>query len=295
MLRRYLLGLVVGVCFVPAWVRADEPGLKKLTFDSGGVKIRYVVQGRENGEPVLLIHGFLADVEKQWTPVIKALVKDYKVIAFDCRGHGDSDKPHDPKKYGLEMVKDAVRLLDHLKIPKAHVVGYSMGGNIALQVAVRYPERVRTLTLGGAGLPAASRQQLLEALAESLEQGKGIGPLIVALTPKGLPKPTEAQLNLLNGVILARKDTKALAALVRSAIDDKDLNLPPERVKGITVPVLALIGEVDPLRDDVDDLKKCLPAVKVVVIDKADHITAFSRPEFVDALKEFLDAQRAKQ
>src|SRR2546421_195046 len=83
-----------------------------------------------------------------------------------------------------EMTKDAVRLLDHLKIDKAHVVGYSMGGGIALQMAARYPERVRTATLGGAGLPLPERAQLMEALADSLEQGKGLGPLIVALTPK---------------------------------------------------------------------------------------------------------------
>ncbi len=239
---------------------------------------------------MVLIHGFVADIDRQWAFVIKTLVPAYKVIAFDCRGHGESDKPHDPDKYGIEIVKDVVRLLDHLKIAKAHMVGYSMGGNIALQVAVRYPDRVRTLTLGGAGLPPPSRQQLLENLANSLEHGKGISPLILALTPKGQQKPTENQLNLINAMILGRKDTKALAALVRSAVKDTDLVLTPEQAKTIRMPVLALIGEIDPFREDVDELKKCLPEMKVIVIDKADHINAFLRPEFINGLKEFLDA-----
>jgi pimeloyl-ACP methyl ester carboxylesterase len=85
-------------------------------FESNGVKIRYTVTGQ--GEPVVLIHGFTANIETQWAlpGVIKALAADYQVIALDNRGHGKSDKPHDAKKYGAEMVEDAVRLLDHLKI-----------------------------------------------------------------------------------------------------------------------------------------------------------------------------------
>src|SRR5947209_9838012 len=81
-------------------------------FDSNGVKIRYVVEG--SGEPVLLIHGFTVDLDRQWRApgLIAALTKDHKVIAYDNRGHGKSDKPHEAKQYGLEMIEDAVRLLD---------------------------------------------------------------------------------------------------------------------------------------------------------------------------------------
>jgi pimeloyl-ACP methyl ester carboxylesterase len=291
--RRLVLGLVVCLCVAPAGLRAEPPTVKEPSFDSDGVRIHYLVQGKEDGEPVLLIHGFTANSEGQWEPVLKVLAKDYKVIAMDCRGHGGSEKPHDPKKYGLEMTKDAVRLLDHLKIDKAHVVGYSMGAGITLQVAARYPERVRTATLGGAGLPLPERATLMESLADSLEQGKGLGPLIVALTPKDKPRPTEEQIKAIDAALLARNDSKALAAVIRGGLDDKELALSDEKIKGIKVPMLALIGEVDPLRAGVDELKKRLPDVKVVVIDKADHITAFGREEFVSGLKEFLDAHRA--
>jgi pimeloyl-ACP methyl ester carboxylesterase len=291
--RRLLAGLVVCLCLVPAGLRAEAPPLKKPYFDSNGVKIHYVVQGKEDGEPVLLIHGFTVNIEMQWAPVLEALAKDYKVIAMDCRGHGGSEKPHDPAKYGLEMTRDAVRLLDHLKIDKAHVVGYSMGGSIALQVAARYPERVRTATLGGMGLPEPGREKFMAALADSLEQGKGLGPLVLALTPKDKPRPSAEQIKAIDAMLLARNDPKALAAVARGNVTDKDLALSEEKIKGIKVPMLALIGADDPLRAGVDALKKRLPDVKVVVIDKADHVTAFGREEFVSGLKEFLDAHRA--
>jgi pimeloyl-ACP methyl ester carboxylesterase len=291
--RRLVPGLLACLCFAPAALRAEAPPLKKPFFDSNGVKIHYVVQGKEDGELVLLIHGFTVNIETQWAPVLKALPKDYKVIAMDCRGHGGSEKPHDPAKYGLEMAKDAVRLLDHLKIDRAHVVGYSMGGSIALQVAARYPERVRTVTLGGMGLPEPGREKLLAALADSLEKGKGLGPLILALTPKDRPRPSAERMADINAMLLSRNDPKALAAVLRGSLTDKGLALSEAQVKGIKVPMLALIGADDPLKSGVEALKKQLPEVKVVVIDKADHMTAFGPEEFVTGLKEFLDAHRA--
>jgi pimeloyl-ACP methyl ester carboxylesterase len=100
-------------------------------FNSNGVKLHYVTEGR--GEAVVLIHGFTGSAEMwgQKAPgrcaVWEKLAKHYRVIALDCRGHGKSDKPHDPARYGAEHAEDVVRLLDHLGIKKAHVVGYSMG------------------------------------------------------------------------------------------------------------------------------------------------------------------------
>ena len=87
-------------------------------FDSNGVKIHYVVEGA--GEPVVLVHGFTANIQLQWgmPGIITKLAKDYQVIALDNRGHGKSDKPHDPEKYGPEMINDVIRLMDHLNIKK---------------------------------------------------------------------------------------------------------------------------------------------------------------------------------
>jgi pimeloyl-ACP methyl ester carboxylesterase len=284
--------IAVCFCLIPSSGRADESGLQKPYFESNGVKIHYAVQGKEDGEPVVLIHGFTASIEQQWAPVIKVLTKDYKVVALDCRGHGHSEKPHDAKQYGLEMIKDVVRLLDHLKIDKAHVVGYSMGGSITLQLAVRYPDRVRTATLGGMGLPLPDAEHFYQTLADSLEQGKGFGPLITLLTPKDRPAPSEEQIKQINDFLLSRNDVKALVAVLRGA-GSKGLKLTDEQIKGVKLPLLAVVGENDPLRSGVDALKKQLPATKVVLIDKADHITAFSNEKFVSAIKDFLDEHRA--
>src|SRR5436190_11906301 len=115
-----LAALVVG-CLVISAHAADD------TFDSNGVKIRYVTEG--TGVPVVLIHGWMGDSTTWGRDKSGTKLKPpdgFQVIALDCRGHGKSDKPHDPAKYGPEMAADVVRLLDHLKIEKAHLVGYSM-------------------------------------------------------------------------------------------------------------------------------------------------------------------------
>src|SRR5262249_35356237 len=148
---------------------------------------------------------------------------------------------------------------------------------IALQVAARYPERVRTATLGGAGLPFPGQQKLVAELADALEQDKGFGPLILALAPKDQPRPTEEQIKAASARLLAQNDARAVAAVLRGVSNDKGMVLSEAQVKGIKVPMLALIGADDPLRPGVDALKKQLPEVKVVVIDKADHVTAFGR------------------
>lgn len=97
-------------------------------FVSDGVHIRFIDEGR--GTPVLLIHGYSSDIESGWgnRGVINGLISaGYRVIAYDNRGHGKSDKPQGTSKYGLNMVEDGRRLLDHLNIDRAHVVGYSLG------------------------------------------------------------------------------------------------------------------------------------------------------------------------
>jgi pimeloyl-ACP methyl ester carboxylesterase len=274
------LALSYGLLFLSQG-RADEG-----FFDSKGVKIRYTVDGR--GEPVILIHGFTANIEKNWghPGTIKSLAKDYRVIALDNRGHGKSEKPHDPRQYGVEMVEDAIRLLDHLKIDKAHVVGYSMGATITLKLLVSHPDRVLSATLGGSGGIRESRSPLFfEVLAESLEQGKGIGPLVEVLTPTGKPKPTEEEIMKINQNLMSGNDTKALAAVLRGM---PKLAVSDEKLKANQTPTLALIGEIDPLKKGVDELKGRMSNLQIVVIDSADHMTAFTRPEFVKELKDFL-------
>src|SRR5262245_27902523 len=97
-------------------------------LDSRGVRIRYVERGE--GDAIVLLHGYADDIEIAWieTGIFEDLSEDHRVVAFDLRGHGKSGKPHEPEKYGREMARDAVRLMDHLRIDRAHVVGHSVGG-----------------------------------------------------------------------------------------------------------------------------------------------------------------------
>src|SRR5687767_2761185 len=115
----------VSVLLISALLLATPARGEDNFFDSGGVRIRYIDQGA--GEPIMLIHGNGGRLEA-WTDygVMQNLARDYRVIAFDARGHGMSGKPHDPTAYGRQMGLDAIRLLDHLKIKQAHIIGYSM-------------------------------------------------------------------------------------------------------------------------------------------------------------------------
>jgi pimeloyl-ACP methyl ester carboxylesterase len=257
-------------------------------FISAGTRIHYIVEGK--GEPVLLIHGFGLSLQKCWldTGIIKALADKYKVIAMDVRGHGKSDKPHNPAAYGEETVNDVVRLLDHLKIKKAHLVGYSMGGMITCSMLGYHPKRVLSAVIGGAGwyppeedpIPALRQQ-----LADSLEKGNGIGPLILSLTPKGASPPSPEQIAMVNRSFLSGNDALALAALQRNSFQ------PPSaaQLRISKVSVLALIGEFDPRKSGVDKINALLPGMKVVVIPGANHMTAYQHPEFIKNLRAFLD------
>jgi pimeloyl-ACP methyl ester carboxylesterase len=276
------LGLFCCLVFVPA----VSFGSEDQVFNSNGVKIHYIVAGE--GEPVLLIHGFAANMKFQWIgpKIVDALSKQYKVIAFDNRGHGTSDKPHDPKQYGMEMVEDAVRLLDHLKIQKAHVVGYSMGAMIANKLITTHPERILTATLGGAaGLVEGSDTHRFEPLIESLEKDKSIAPLIIALTPTGRPKPTEQEIKVINQLLMANNDPLALAAVVRSW---KEMTIPESKLQANKVPTLAVIGALDPLKQGVDELQGKMANMHTVVIDGADHLTAFTKPQFLASIENFM-------
>ncbi len=281
--------LCLGACGTR--VVAEERPVDQF-FDSKGVKIRYQIQGQ--GEPLILLHGFTASIEGQWeAPGIRArLAKDFQVIALDARGHGKSGKPHDAMQYGREMIGDVVRLMDHLKIAKAHIVGYSMGAFMTNCFLTQHPDRFITATLGGAGWKKPNHDPLgtLDKLAESLEAGQGITPLLELLTPVGRPKPTQQQLDAINFVIKATNDQKALAACVRGMAN---LSVTEAELRANKVPTLAIVGANDPLKLTVDDLAQVMPELKVHVIDNTDHITCFFHPKFVDEVKAFLLAHSA--
>jgi pimeloyl-ACP methyl ester carboxylesterase len=258
-------------------------------FDSGGVKIHYVVEGQ--GEPIILVHGFTGSIRRDWLGlgILSKLSKNYQVIALDHRGHGKSEKVFDPAKYGVEMAADVVRLMDHLKLKKAHVVGYSLGGLITEYLLVNHPDRWLTATIGGMGWNKddGPRLKLLALTADALESGKGMGPLVERLTPVGTPKLTMEQIDRASQQSLLNNDPKALAACLRGI---PQLAVTEEQLKANQVPALAIIGEIDPLKSGVDEMEKVMSHLTVDVIQGADHGIALASPKFVECIDAFIRA-----
>jgi pimeloyl-ACP methyl ester carboxylesterase len=120
-------------------------------FHAKGVKISYAIQGE--GEAVVLIHGLFSCSGLDWTvPGTTALLAEkYQAITLDLPGHGLSDKPTMEKAYGLELVEDVIRLMDHLKINKAHIVGYCLGSIVAAKLMAKHPDRILSGALAGMG------------------------------------------------------------------------------------------------------------------------------------------------
>jgi pimeloyl-ACP methyl ester carboxylesterase len=293
---RSLLTVLV-VCFLVPWpVDADDE-----VFDSNGVKIRYVTEGK--GEPVVLIHGWMAD-SSMWgrdrsgnTKLDTTGASGFQLIALDCRGHGKSDKPHDPEKYGPEMAADVVRLLDHLKLEKAHLIGYSSGAFIAGKVAATHPERVLSVVYAGqaplvAGTKSSDSSEV-EVFAKAVDEGKDLGSYIFAVTPPGKPKPTEDQAKAIAKFLFDGKDVKAFAAAGRSF---KNLEVTEEQLSKCKAPILFIHGgnESDYVKDRVATVRKLLGRGEVKIVEGADHMTTLTKPEFASAVIEFLRSGKPK-
>ena len=233
-------------------------------FESDGLRLRYVIDGR--GDTVVLLHGFSGSAEGLYVNpgTFDALVAaGYRVVALDQRGHGMSDKRYEASDYGLNMVEDVRRLLDHLEVDRVHLVGYSMGARVSSGFLVAYPERLLTITLGGFGWPWESR---------------------VTTTQEALAALSEA-------TVLPGNDLRALAA-VRAGGSGDVLTPGAQVLRENDVPALAIIGD----RDEVvppgkfDSLAETMANLVTVVISgtHAGPDGAPYKPIFAEKLIEFL-------
>src|SRR3954469_16881074 len=246
--RRSLLALGA-YCLSP-----DADAAEERFFDSAGIRIRYIEEGR--GEPVVLVHGYTSDAEAQWTRtgVLQTLAARYAVIALDARGHGSSGKPHDPAQYGPEMGFDILRLLDHLNITRAHIVGYSMGAHIVAQLVTTHPERFITMTLGGASGRrnwSADDQQRVDVESGEMDEGM-LRSQILRLWPKDQPPPSDEVIRQRSAERMAGKDPKALAAVRRS---NPDQVVTEAQMRIVNVPTLGIVGTADPYLREFQQLK----------------------------------------
>jgi pimeloyl-ACP methyl ester carboxylesterase len=258
---------------------------------SPSVSIHFTDEGPRDGEPVVLIHGFAVNANLNWRlpGVTAALARDFRVISMDLRGHGRSGKPHDDSRYGPHMADDVIRLLDHLNIERAHVIGYSLGGFVALKLAASASasERLRSASVLGAGWEPPDNSEFLEALprlADQLEAGRGVGPLMGNLGA-GRSKP-----GLLHQVwvkLMTRyfNDQRALIGVIRSA---PELAVTGAELEAIRIPVCSIVGSADPLLVAVDAMRGRVLDHTITVVNGADHLGAPMRAEFHQGLRQFL-------
>lgn len=280
-----LVTAIIGAAGVAFLLHRALDRVEGAYFDAAGVRIHYTDEGA--GEPVVLVHGFAFDADLNWRRpgITQALAQQYRVIALDNRGHGLSGKPLAPEAYGEEMPRDIVRLLDHLGIEKAHVVGYSMGGFITLKLLEMHPERLLSAAPCGIGWqePTPENLALLEQIATALEQERSFAPLL-----RHLEIPVNESNPLVRaGMALfkARNDLGALAAVLRAF---PGFQPDTERLRQNRVPALSIVGEDDPLASDVGRLHDTLARHALVRIPGKGHADAPGAPEFIETLMDFL-------
>ncbi|MFN3867735.1 MAG: alpha/beta fold hydrolase [Hyphomicrobiaceae bacterium] len=247
------------------------------SFNSDGVEIAFHDEGE--GPPVLLIHGFASNVQTNWvvpgwTGFLRG--KGFRVIALDNRGHGRSEKLYDQEQYRAPvMAEDARRLLDHLAIPAAHVMGYSMGARISAFLALAHPSRVNSVVFGGLGI------NMVRGMA-------GTGPIAAALEAPSMADVTNPTARTFRAFAeQTRSDLKALATCIRASRDP----ISREDVAQISVPVLVAVGEHDVVGGSATDLAALIPGARAFVIPGRDHMKAVGDRAYKEAVGAFLASQ----
>ena len=259
------------------------------TIHVNGVDLYYEAHG--SGDPVLLVHG-LGSSTRDWEPQIDALAQRFTVVAFDVRGHGRSAKPNEPYTVKL-FADDTAALIRALDLAPVHVVGISMGGMIAFQLAVDAPELVRTLVIVNSGPAMPIRtftQRLMIWSRVAIVRLFGMRRMGEMLATRLLPKPEHAGLRETFVERWAGNDPRAYLSALKGLVNWSVM----DRLATIQCPVLVLTADQDytPL-----GLKQAytamLPHGELVVIEDTRHFGPVERPEpFNQALIAFLERHR---
>ncbi len=244
------------------------------TFDSDGVEIAYLDEGA--GDPILLIHGFASNVRYNWTDPgwVRFLTgAGTRVIAIDNRGHGQSAKLYRKEDYVTPaMSEDARRLLDHLGIARADVMGYSMGARVTCFLALNHPGRVRSAIFGGMGV------NMVRGLA-------GTGPIAHALEAASIDDVTNPTARTFRAFAeQTGGDLKALAACIRSL----RVAISADMVAKLACPVLVAVGTDDVIAGSGPELAKLIPGAQALEIERRDHMRTVGDRRYKDGVLAFL-------
>ncbi|MGH6717888.1 MAG: alpha/beta fold hydrolase [Alphaproteobacteria bacterium] len=256
------------------WLTLPEPPAMPAATESGyapvnGIDMYYAIYG--TGDPILLIHGGLGHADI-WANQVIALSKNYKVIVADSRGHGRSSRNADPYGYDL-MSADYLALLDHLKIDRVALVGWSDGGIIGLDIAMTHPERLTKLFAHAANVT------------------------VDGVKPDVMESPAFAAYVDRSGIDYKRmsKTPDEYDAFVTqiSNMWATEPTWPDERLAKITVPTAIVLGDHDEAikRDHTEAMAAAIPGAKLVILPKVSHFAMLQDPKgYTQAILDFLAA-----
>ena len=260
-----------------------------------GVRLHALRAGA--GPPLLLLHGFTG-AASTWAPFLPVLAAGHDVVAVDLLGHGRSDAPADPARYAADRcADDLATLLDALDIERAAVLGYSMGGRMALQLAVAHPDRLRALVLESASpgieddAERAERAAADERLAADIER-EGIAAFVERWERLPLWASQAALPHELRDELRAQRldnDPRALASSLRGAGAGVTRPL-HDRLADVRAPTLLVAGALDAKYARLADrMAAAIPDGRTVIVPGAGHAVHLERPaEFVAAVVAFL-------
>jgi 3-oxoadipate enol-lactonase len=248
----------------------------------------YEITGQ--GEPLLFIHG-LGSSARNWEWQVEYFARQYRVIAYDVRGHGRSSKPPGPYSMGT-FAKDAAALLTGLEIAPAHVAGISMGGMIAFELAVRYPELLKSMVIVNSvpEVRVTSPREYLEMWPRFLIlKALGVRRMGMALGKRLFPRPEQEETRRIFVERWAQNDRRAYQDALRAVLGWSV----EARLGEIHCPVLVIAAEQDYWPLDVKQAYvKKMPDARLVVIADARHAVAVEKPEeFNRILDNFLASQ----
>lgn len=245
-------------------------------FESDGLQLAFLDEGARDAPVVLLVHGFASSMRVNWIePGWTSTLTDagYRVLAFDHRGHGASDKPTDPAAYTPErMAQDALRLLDERGVERAAAFGYSMGARVSAFAGLAHPERLPVLVFGGLGA--------------GLVHGVGDwDPIAAALRAPSLDDVTHERGRMFRAFAdRTRSDRVALAACIERSRDE----LTEADVARLRQPSLVAVGTRDDLAGSAEELASMLPNGEAFPIVNRDHMLAVGDRTFKAKVLEFL-------
>jgi pimeloyl-ACP methyl ester carboxylesterase len=252
------------------------------TFQSGGLALSYddIVPAGPAVGAVVLVHGFATNRAENWRRLgwLGALErKGYRAIALDLRGHGESDKPHDPAAYDrAQMAGDIIALMDHLDLGRVDLLGYSMGAHLSLAVAMAAPGRVNNLMLGGvggrtlSGAPIASGVMTMAQALTTEDPGDITDPIL-----RGFRQFAENQ----------GEDRQALAACSQGRGEGATV----DELWDLAVPTLVVAGSRDEIAGDPQALADAIPGARAVTLLACDHFSAIPHALFKAAVFDFLE------